>query len=65
MLDKRTVSVVKLYRDCLRLADFLGGKQGNRGALRHQVRTSFRANIGETNQDKILDQKQAAIRGLR
>lgn len=65
MIDKHTVSVTKLYRDCLRLVDYLASKQGgNRAALTEQVRLSFRRNVGETNPEKILEQKEAAIRGL-
>ena len=56
---------LKLYRDCIRLADFLAHKQGYpRDVLRATVRAPWRQNQGETDPEKIVDQREAAIRGL-
>lgn len=57
-------TVIKLYRDCLRLADYISLQGGNRQALRAQVRLAFRKNQHETDSKKIEEQKEAAIRGL-
>jgi hypothetical protein len=56
---------LKLYRDCIRLADFLAHKQGYpRDVLRATVRAPWRQNQRETDPEKIVDQREAAIRGL-
>ncbi|KAH7621743.1 hypothetical protein Ndes2526B_g02560 [Nannochloris sp. 'desiccata'] len=57
-------TVLKLYRDCLRLADYISTRGGNRDILRRQVIDAFRRNKDETDPKKIEDQKQAAVRGL-
>ncbi|GAQ91303.1 hypothetical protein KFL_007610060 [Klebsormidium nitens] len=57
-------NAVRLYRDCLRMADYLGRKQGNRAVLREQVRLQFKKNMDERDPDKIQAQKEAAVRGL-
>jgi len=55
----------KLYRDCLRLADFLAKKQGfPREALRAQVTAPWRRNQHETDPETIMKQREAAVRGL-
>jgi hypothetical protein len=55
----------KLYRDCLRLADFLAKKQGfPREALRAQVTAPWRRNQHETDPETIMRQREAAVRGL-
>jgi hypothetical protein len=55
----------KLYRDCLRLADFLAKKQGfPREALRAQVSAPWRKNQRETDPETIMRQREAAVRGL-
>jgi len=54
----------RLYRDCLRMADYLGKKQGNRAILRDQVRLQFKKNQDERDPEKIKEQKDAAVRGL-
>merc|ERR1712010_381849 len=60
----KAVSVLKLYRDTLRLAKHLGAKSGNTEALRNEGRKTFRANMTETDPDKIHPMKEAAFRGL-
>lgn len=64
MLDKSQFTVIKLYRDCLRLADYISTQGGNRRVLRDQVRQAFRKNKDETDPQKIEEQKEAAVRGL-
>mmetsp|Transcript_34493 Transcript_34493/g.84486 ORF Transcript_34493/g.84486 Transcript_34493/m.84486 type:complete len:101 (+) Transcript_34493:36-338(+) len=55
----------KLYRDCLRLADFLAKKQGfPRDVLRQQVMAPWRAFKNETNPELIMKHREAAVRGL-
>eukprot|EP00803_Ostreobium_quekettii_P011599 evm.model.scf_778.4 EVM.evm.TU.scf_778.4 scf_778:35356-36108(-) len=61
---KATLTVPKLYRDCLRLAQYLGSKQGNTAALVSEIQATFRKNKGEKDPDKIEAMKEAAIRGL-
>ncbi|PSC70640.1 GTPase Der [Micractinium conductrix] len=62
--DKSSFSVIKLYRDCLRLADYISTQGGSRAILRDQVRQAFKKNKEETDPQKIEEQKEAAIRGL-
>eukprot|EP00898_Chlorokybus_atmophyticus_P008568 jgi/Chlat1/8712/Chrsp89S08085 len=57
-------SAIKLFRDCLRLADYIGRQTGNREAMREQVVQAFRKNMGETDPLKVIEQKEAAVRGL-
>ena len=38
---------IQLYRDCLRLVDYVSLKQGNRQTLRQQVRATFDATSTE------------------
>eukprot|EP00889_Picochlorum_renovo_P005596 jgi/Picre1/32626/NNA_007972.t1 len=64
MIDKSQFTVIKLYRDCLRLADYISTKGGNRLVLRTQVREAFRKNKDETDPEEIEKQKDAAVRGL-
>lgn len=56
---------LKLYRDCMRLADLLAAKQGYpRDVLRATVRAPWRANQKETDVEKVEAQRAAAVRGL-
>jgi len=56
---------LKLYRDCVRLADFLAHKQGwPRDALRATVREPWRRHMGETDPEKVVKLREGAIRGL-
>mmetsp|Transcript_11732 Transcript_11732/g.19925 ORF Transcript_11732/g.19925 Transcript_11732/m.19925 type:complete len:95 (-) Transcript_11732:504-788(-) len=55
---------VQLYRDCLRLVDYVSTKQGGLATLRQQVRSTFDANRNLTDPQAIDTAKEAAIRGL-
>jgi len=56
---------LKLYRDCIRLADFLANKQGfPRRVLRQQVTQPWRTHQHETDEALILAHREAAVRGL-
>eukprot|EP00850_Spirogloea_muscicola_P009735 SM000055S18269 [mRNA] locus=s55:406195:407231:+ [translate_table: standard] len=57
-------NVRRLYRDCLRLAEYLGSRQGNTTILVEQVRSQFKKNMHETDPNKIKEHKEAAVRGL-
>ncbi|KAK9823938.1 hypothetical protein WJX72_006512 [[Myrmecia] bisecta] len=64
MADKSAFSTLKLYRDCLRLADYISTKGGNRAVLRQQVSEAFKKNRLETDPKQIEEQRDAAFRGL-
>lgn len=56
---------LKLYRDCLRLADYLAHKQSvPRFALREQVRQVWRKNQYLFDAEEIQKAREAALRGL-
>jgi len=56
---------LKLYRDCLRLADYLAHKQSvPRFALREQVRQVWRKNQFLLDAEEIQKAREAALRGL-
>ena len=56
---------LKLYRDCLRLADYLAFKQSvPRFALREQVRQIWRKNQFLIDTEEIQKAREAALRGL-
>ncbi|KAL3694910.1 hypothetical protein R1sor_008561 [Riccia sorocarpa] len=57
-------SARNLYRECLRRADYIGAKKGNRETLRKLVREQFKTNMHETDPAKIQEYKDAAVRGL-
>ncbi|KAK3238311.1 putative zinc metalloprotease egy1, chloroplastic [Cymbomonas tetramitiformis] len=57
-------NVIHIYRNCMRLADYIAMKQGGKEALRSQVRTSFKKNMQETNPELIEEHINSAIRGL-
>lgn len=63
-MDKSAFTVTKLYRDCLRLADYVGTKGGNASIIKKQVQQQFQRNASESDPTKIAEQKEAAIRGL-
>ena len=56
--------VIQLYKDCLLMARFLGQRQGNEKVLLNQIRVQFKANMKEVDDDKLKEQKEAAIRAL-
>ncbi|KAI3432687.1 hypothetical protein D9Q98_004230 [Chlorella vulgaris] len=64
MIEKSHFGVLKLYRDCLRLADYISTQGGSRRVLREQVRQAFKKNKEESDPVKIEEQKEAAVRGL-
>jgi hypothetical protein len=56
---------LKMYRDCIRMADFLANKQGlPRQVLRQQVTAPWRRHQHETDEALILQHREAAVRGL-
>ena len=56
---------LKLYRDCMRLADFLAHKQGHsRDALRATVRAPWRMHRDERDPEKVVALRESAVRGL-
>ena len=57
-------SVPELYRDLMRLCQYVGGSSAKGDALRGSVRAEFRKNAGETDEDAIEAQKFAAIRAM-
>lgn len=57
-------TVVKLYRDLLRLADYVSLQTGNRHTLRKTVIDQFRRNAAETDPKKVEEHRQAAVRAL-
>lgn len=65
-LDKvfKEISVKKLYKDLFMIARLMGRRQGNEEALVGQVRQQFRMNMHETDEAKILQHKEAAMRAL-
>ena len=46
------------------MARFLGQRQGNEKVLTNQIRVQFKANMREVDDDKLKEQKEAAIRAL-
>ncbi|KAI8466984.1 MAG: hypothetical protein J3K34DRAFT_432083 [Monoraphidium minutum] len=65
-LDKvfKDASVKKLFKDLLILAQYVGQRQGNEKVLKEQVRQQFKANMYEVDEEKIIQQKEAAMRAL-
>ena len=55
---------LQLYRDCLRLATRIGGRSAKGIAMRSMIKTEFAKNKEETDEVKIAEQKNAAIRAL-
>jgi len=54
----------KLFRDSMRLAGYLGAKNGNAKVLREQVRQKFKKHMHETDPEKVEQLKKDAVRGL-
>mmetsp|Transcript_8104 Transcript_8104/g.13900 ORF Transcript_8104/g.13900 Transcript_8104/m.13900 type:complete len:87 (-) Transcript_8104:495-755(-) len=63
MAELRTA--VQLYRDCLKLANYLGTKGANAAGLRMHLRAEFKKNKGESNPEKVAEMKSSAVRGLQ
>lgn len=53
-----------LYRDCLRLIDYMAGKSRKSDRLREIIRGEFEKNRNETDQEKIEQLKGCAVQGL-
>ncbi|XP_020254989.1 uncharacterized protein LOC109831922 [Asparagus officinalis] len=57
-------NVIRLYRECLRRAKYIGQKNYNTELLVDMVRQQFKRNMHETDPDKIQKFKDDAARGL-
>ncbi|BAT17693.1 Os12g0566100, partial [Oryza sativa Japonica Group] len=57
-------NVIRLYRECLRRARFIGHQKHNTGLIVSMVREQFKKNMHETDPEKIQKMKDDAARGL-
>ncbi|XP_057774236.1 uncharacterized protein LOC131003388 [Salvia miltiorrhiza] len=57
-------NTIRLYRECLRRAKYIGQKKFNTELLITMVREQFKKNMHETDPDKIQKMKDDAARGL-
>ncbi|KAH6789130.1 COMPLEX 1 LYR-like protein [Perilla frutescens var. frutescens] len=57
-------NAIRLYRECLRRAKYIGQKKYNTELLITMVREQFKKNMHETDPDKIQKMKDDAARGL-
>ncbi|KAK6912770.1 Complex 1 LYR protein domain [Dillenia turbinata] len=57
-------NVIRLYRECLRRAKFIGHRQHNTQLLIDLVRQQFKKNMHEADPEKIQKMKDDAARGL-
>ncbi|XP_022964695.1 uncharacterized protein LOC111464671 [Cucurbita moschata] len=57
-------NVIRLYRECLRRAKFIGHRQHNTDLVVSMVKQQFRKNMHETDPEKIQKLKDDAARGL-
>ncbi|XP_078446999.1 COMPLEX 1 LYR-like protein [Wolffia australiana] len=57
-------NVLRLYRECLRRARFIGHRQHNTELIVSMVRQQFKKHKDETDPDKIQKLKDDAARGL-
>ncbi|XP_076920208.1 uncharacterized protein LOC143581266 [Bidens hawaiensis] len=57
-------NAIRLYRECLRRAKYVGHKQHNTELVVQMVRQQFRKNMHETDPEKIQKMKDDAARGL-
>ncbi|KAK6927321.1 Complex 1 LYR protein domain [Dillenia turbinata] len=57
-------NVIRLYRECLRRAKFIGHRQHNTQLLIDMVRQQFKKNMHETDPEKIQKMKDDAARSL-
>ncbi|XP_078169190.1 uncharacterized protein LOC144563569 [Carex rostrata] len=57
-------NVIRLYRECLRRARYIGQKKHNTGLLVNMVRQQFKMHKNETDPEKIQKLKDDAARGL-
>lgn len=57
-------NAIRLYRECLRRAKYIGSKQHNTELLVNMVRQQFKRNMHEKDPEKIQKLKDDAARGL-
>ncbi|KAH7843510.1 hypothetical protein Vadar_017489 [Vaccinium darrowii] len=57
-------NAIRLYRECLRRAKYVGSQQYNTQLVVDMVRQQFRKHMHETDPDKIQKLKDDAARGL-
>jgi len=57
-------NAIRLYRECLRRAKYVGSQQYNTELVVDMVRQQFRKHMHETDPDKIQKLKDDAARGL-
>mmetsp|Transcript_10652 Transcript_10652/g.15945 ORF Transcript_10652/g.15945 Transcript_10652/m.15945 type:complete len:107 (+) Transcript_10652:59-379(+) len=57
-------TTLQLYRDCLRLANHIGGQGAKGKAMRGMIALEFRKHLNEKDKVKIDDLKMHAVRGL-
>ncbi|KAJ7980445.1 Complex 1 LYR protein [Quillaja saponaria] len=57
-------NVIRLYRECLRRAKYIGNQQHNTQLLVDMVRQQFKKHMHETDPEKIQKLKDDAARGL-
>ncbi|KAJ8620443.1 hypothetical protein MRB53_028972 [Persea americana] len=57
-------NVIRLYRECLRRARFIGHQQHNTELIVDMVRRQFKKHMHETDPEKIQKLKDDAARGL-
>ncbi|XP_071696292.1 uncharacterized protein [Rutidosis leptorrhynchoides] len=57
-------NAIRLYRECLRRAKYVGHKQHNTELVVQMVRQQFRKHMHETDPEKIQKFKDDAARGL-
>ncbi|KAM7459430.1 hypothetical protein LguiA_036424 [Lonicera macranthoides] len=57
-------NAIRLYRECLRRAKYVGHRQHNTKLLVDMVRQQFKRHMHETDPEKIQKLKDDAARGL-
>ncbi|KAK7303638.1 hypothetical protein RJT34_14549 [Clitoria ternatea] len=57
-------NAIRLYRECLRRAKYIGNRKHNTELLLEMVRQQFKKNMHETDPEKIQKFKDDAARGL-
>ncbi|KAG2726366.1 hypothetical protein I3843_01G104100 [Carya illinoinensis] len=57
-------NAIRLYRECLRRAKYIGHRQHNTELLVAMVRQQFKRNMQETDPERIQKLKDDAARGL-
>ncbi|XP_073144666.1 uncharacterized protein [Henckelia pumila] len=57
-------NTIRLYRECLRRAKYIGQKKYNTELVIDMVRQQFKRHMHETDPDKIQKLKDDAARGL-